>query len=111
MQNTTSASPKAKRIGDAARALGIGRTSLYKLTGEGRLKIIRIAGRALVAESEIDRLIDEASNESAAGYRKRREAQPRALLEAVVRANSTSSARKSKRRRDMWRGLSRRWIS
>lgn len=48
--------PKAYRIVDACHALGIGRTSLYKLVSTGELKLIRIAGRTLVPRSEIERL-------------------------------------------------------
>ena len=47
---------KARRIKDACRALGVGKSTLYKLRSEGKLRMVRIAGRTLVPESEIDRL-------------------------------------------------------
>ena len=46
----------ARRIPDACAALGIGKSTLYKLASEGRVRLIRIAGRTLVPESEIVRL-------------------------------------------------------
>lgn len=49
------------RINDAARALSLGRTSIYKLMGSGKLRSITIAGRVLIPRAEIDRLIAEAS--------------------------------------------------
>ena len=47
---------KARRIKDACTALGVGKSTLYKLRSEGKLQMVRIAGRTLVPESEIDRL-------------------------------------------------------
>lgn len=46
----------AYRVSDACIALGIGRTSLYKLVEQKQLRLIRIAGRTLVPRSEIERL-------------------------------------------------------
>ena len=46
----------AYRVDEACHALGIGRTSLYKLVKSGELKLIRLAGRVLVPRSEIERL-------------------------------------------------------
>ena len=51
--------PKARRINDACRALGIGRTTIYKLAGEGKIKLVHVLGRTLVPESEIERLASE----------------------------------------------------
>ncbi len=51
----------AYRINDACRALSLGRSTLYKLINEGKLKSITIAGRTLIPRSEIERLISEAS--------------------------------------------------
>jgi excisionase family DNA binding protein len=48
--------PKARRVPDACAALGIGKSTLYKLASEGKLHLVRIAGRTVVPESEIDRL-------------------------------------------------------
>ena len=48
--------PHARRIPEACRAIGIGKSTLYKLASEGRLTLIRIAGRTVVPESEIVRL-------------------------------------------------------
>ena len=51
--------PKARRVNDACAALGIGRSTLYKLAGEGKIKLVRVLGRTLVPESEIERLTSE----------------------------------------------------
>jgi excisionase family DNA binding protein len=50
---------KARRVNDACRAIGIGRSTLYKLAADDKIKLVRILGRTLVPESEIERLIKE----------------------------------------------------
>ena len=52
--------PVALRVNDAARAAGIGRTSLYELISEGKLRTVKVAGRRLVPLSELKRLFDHA---------------------------------------------------
>lgn len=47
------------RINDACRALSLGRSTLYKLISQGKLKPITIAGRVLIPRTEIERLIAE----------------------------------------------------
>lgn len=49
--------PLANRIPDAARRLGIGKTALYELIKRGEIKTIKIGARALVPESELQRVI------------------------------------------------------
>jgi predicted site-specific integrase-resolvase len=51
--------PKARRIPDACRALGISPALLYRLASEDKIRLVRIAGRTLVPETEIDRLVAE----------------------------------------------------
>jgi excisionase family DNA binding protein len=51
--------PKARRVPEACQALGVCRSTLYKLAGEGKIKLVRIGGRTLVPEVEIDRLAFE----------------------------------------------------
>ncbi len=46
----------ARRVPDACHALGIGRSTIYKLAAEGKIKLVHIAGRTVVPESEIARL-------------------------------------------------------
>ena len=48
--------PLARRIPDACAALGVGKSTIYKLAAEGKVKLVRIAGRTVVPESEIVRL-------------------------------------------------------
>jgi excisionase family DNA binding protein len=51
--------PKARRVNDACAALGIGRTTIYKLRADGKIKFVKVFGRTLVPEGEIDRLSNE----------------------------------------------------
>ena len=45
-------------ITDAARALSLGRTSIYALINEGRLKTIKIGRRRLIKVESIRELLD-----------------------------------------------------
>jgi excisionase family DNA binding protein len=49
------------RINDAADSIGIGRSALYKLIGEKKLRAIKIGGRSVIEVVEIQRLIREAA--------------------------------------------------
>jgi excisionase family DNA binding protein len=51
--------PKARRVPDACKALGVSPALIYRLAKEGKLRLVRIAGRTLVPESEIDRLVQD----------------------------------------------------
>lgn len=59
MQSNTAA-PLAHRIPDACQRIGLGRSSIYELIKAGDLRTIKIAGRTLVPESELQRLIESA---------------------------------------------------
>ena len=48
----------ATSINDAAKALGIGRTSIYQLIRDGRLDAVKLGRRTLVKTESIRRLID-----------------------------------------------------
>ena len=50
----------AYRINDFAKAVGIGRTTIYKLIAEGKVRPIKIGGRVLIPAPEIARLLREA---------------------------------------------------
>ncbi len=52
--------PRARRVNDACAALGVGRSHLYALAREGKIRLVRIGNRTVVPESEIDRLLGEA---------------------------------------------------
>lgn len=54
---TNTPAPITLRINDTCSVLGIGRSAVYKLIAEGRLRAIKIAGRTLVPRSEIERLV------------------------------------------------------
>jgi predicted site-specific integrase-resolvase len=51
--------PKARRVLDACRAIGISRAMLYKLAAQGKVRLVHIGGRTIVPETEIDRLASE----------------------------------------------------
>lgn len=46
-------------INDAAKALGLGRTSIYALIGDGRLEAFKLGRRTLVKTASIRRLVAE----------------------------------------------------
>jgi excisionase family DNA binding protein len=50
---------KARRVNDACSALGISRATLYKLAAQGKIRLVKIGGRTVVPESEIDRIASE----------------------------------------------------
>ncbi|WP_293988821.1 helix-turn-helix domain-containing protein [Sphingomonas sp.] len=49
----------ALRINDAARALGVGRTHLYRLINEGKIETIQLGRRRLVKAASLRKLIEE----------------------------------------------------
>jgi excisionase family DNA binding protein len=60
-ETKTPVAPVAVRLNDAAKMIGIGRSSLYELINENKLQTVRIAGRRLVPVSAIHELIDKAA--------------------------------------------------
>jgi len=59
--NAYSEAPRAYRVPDACRALGVGRSTLYKLASAGKLRLVRIGGRTVVPGNEVSRLATEGS--------------------------------------------------
>lgn len=55
-QNCGTVQPLAWRINDAAKRLSLSRSTLYKLSTTGQLRLIKIAGRTLVPDDELRRL-------------------------------------------------------
>lgn len=51
--------PLALRINDAARALGVGRTHLYRLINEGKIETLQLGRRRLVKAASLRKLIEE----------------------------------------------------
>ncbi len=49
----------AMRISDAAKALSIGRTTVYKLIGNGTLRTITVGRRRLILTRSIQELCDQ----------------------------------------------------
>lgn len=52
--------PIATSINDTAKALSLGRTSVYALIREGRLETVKLGRRTLVKVDSIRRLLDPA---------------------------------------------------
>lgn len=48
----------AYSISETAKALSLGRTSIYALIGDGRLEVIKLGRRTLVKAESIRRLIE-----------------------------------------------------
>jgi excisionase family DNA binding protein len=49
--------PLAVSINDTAKALGLGRTSIYAMIGDGRLEAFKLGRRTLVKAESIRRLV------------------------------------------------------
>jgi excisionase family DNA binding protein len=49
----------AVSIKSAAKAIGIGRTSIYRLINEGRLTTVKLGRRTLIKAESLRRLIEE----------------------------------------------------
>jgi excisionase family DNA binding protein len=52
---------RAYRIREACVALGVSRSTLYKLVAQGKLRLIHLNGCSLVPATEIDRLASTGS--------------------------------------------------
>ena len=50
--------PISYSINDACKVLGLGRTYLYQMIGDGRLEARKIGKRTLIPASSLRRLID-----------------------------------------------------
>jgi excisionase family DNA binding protein len=49
--------PLLYRINDFVQVTGLGRSTTYRLIKEGKLRIVKIAGRTLIPAEEVTRLI------------------------------------------------------
>jgi excisionase family DNA binding protein len=49
----------AVSVNEAARILGIGRTSLYAMIRDGRIDVLKLGRRTLVKTASLRRIIDE----------------------------------------------------
>lgn len=52
--------PLVASITDTAKALGVGRTSVYSMIADGRLETVKLGSRRLVKTESIRRLIENA---------------------------------------------------
>ncbi len=59
-ENPNRPEPLAYRIPDACTALGLGRTSIYELIQQNKLRAIKIAGRTLIDAESMRALVASA---------------------------------------------------
>lgn len=52
--------PLAHRVPEACNRIGVGRSRLYCMIRRGDIKAIKIGGRTLIPESELQRIVAEA---------------------------------------------------
>lgn len=57
--------PFAYRVNAACQVLGIGRTKLYGLINEGRIRPIKVGRRVLIPRSELEALVKRLEEERA----------------------------------------------
>ena len=57
--------PKALSTNDACKYGGFGKTTLYQLVKDGKLKILKLGGKSLVLTSDLDDLLDTLRREAA----------------------------------------------
>jgi excisionase family DNA binding protein len=57
--------PKARRLDDASRVSGLSRSYFYKLERLGKIKLVRVGGRTLMPEAELNRLLQFDGGEAA----------------------------------------------
>jgi excisionase family DNA binding protein len=58
MHQSTS-QPIANTIAEAAKRLGVGRTTLYELIGARQLRTFKVGTRTLIPEAELTRFVTE----------------------------------------------------
>jgi excisionase family DNA binding protein len=51
-------SPRLRTIPSAQEELGVGRSTLYRLIGEGEVETVKIGSRCLVVSASIDAYVD-----------------------------------------------------
>jgi excisionase family DNA binding protein len=56
-QTQSQSSRLAWSIRDGALRIGISRSTIYKLATEGKLRLVKVAGRTLIPDTEILRLL------------------------------------------------------
>lgn len=62
---TNAPAPRAVRVEQAARAIGLGRTTLYGLIASGQIRTLKVGGRRLVPLRAIDEFIERESRKCA----------------------------------------------
>ena len=55
--------PRLLSVTEAMQALGIGRSSLYSLIAENKIRIVKIGRRTLISDQEITRFVNDLTSE------------------------------------------------
>ncbi|MHB8827134.1 MAG: excisionase family DNA-binding protein [Acidimicrobiales bacterium] len=50
------------KVEDAARLLGVGRTTFFELISQGRIQTVRVGRRRLVVRAGLERFVEEISS-------------------------------------------------
>ncbi len=45
-------------VGESAKIIGIGRTTMHKLIREGHVRAVKLGTRTIISQAEIDRLLN-----------------------------------------------------
>lgn len=53
-------------VGEAARIIGVGRTTMHKMLNQGRIRPVKIGARTVIPKSEIERLLNGSDDTCAA---------------------------------------------
>jgi excisionase family DNA binding protein len=57
-QSRHAATRLAWSVDDGAHRIGVGRTTIYKLAAQGKIRLVKVAGRTLIPDGELIRLIE-----------------------------------------------------
>ncbi len=61
----TDVKPILVGITEAAKMLGLGRSSIYRMINDGTLDPVRLGGRVMIRIADIERLVERATEEQA----------------------------------------------
>ena len=54
MTTESNATPRAQSVPDAAKSIGIGKSTAWMLVKEGAIRVVRLRGRTLVLKEDLD---------------------------------------------------------
>jgi excisionase family DNA binding protein len=57
-KSQSAADRAAWSIKDGAHRIGVGKSTIYKLASEGKIRLVKVAGRTLIPDAEIVRIVN-----------------------------------------------------